>query len=320
MNNMVRWGVLGNAMIARDFMIPAMEASPLCRVTAVASRSAVPADLAPEAAHYDSYEALLRDPEVDAVYVPVPNALHARWSIEAMRHGKHVLCEKPMACNAETGRHMVQAAEENGVLLMEAFMYRYGGQFRRMMEILDSGVLGPISAMYGCHGYTLNWRSPAREDPALGGGCLYDVGCYVVDVMNAVMQRQGAQPAACSAVMRMKNGVDWNTAAWLRYDNGVVGSLQCWFDAAQEQRMVVAGEKGTLVVPHLFEGTGGSLYLTAGGRTETLQAKEDNPYRLEAEAFSRAVLGQSGECMPLAHTIQNLRTLECLYNNSIQEE
>ena len=177
MNNMVRWGVLGNAMIARDFMIPAMEASPLCRVTAVASRSAVPADLAPEAAHYDSYEALLRDPEVDAVYVPVPNALHARWSIEAMRHGKHVLCEKPMACNAETGRHMVQAAEENGVLLMEAFMYRYGGQFRRMMEILDSGVLGPISAMYGCHGYTLNWRSPAREDPALGGGCLSEVGC-----------------------------------------------------------------------------------------------------------------------------------------------
>lgn len=315
MSDIVRWGVLGNAMIARDFMIPAMEASDLCQVTAVASRTAVPASIAPHAKHYDSYEALLRDPDVDAVYVPVPNALHERWSIEAMRHGKHVLCEKPMACTAAAGERMIRAAEENGVLLREAFMYRCGALFSRMMQIVDAGVLGPIVAMYGCHGYTLNWPSPAREDPALGGGSIYDVGCYVVDCMNAVMSRQGAKLADCSTVKRMKNGVDWNAAAWLRYDNGVVGSLQCWFDAATEQRVMLAGEKGTLMILNLFEGTGGSMYLTVEGKTEVIQASNANPYQLEAETFSRAILGQGSEWMPLSHTIQNLQTLEGLYNN-----
>ncbi|MGM9557608.1 MAG: Gfo/Idh/MocA family protein [Oscillospiraceae bacterium] len=315
MSDVVRWGILGNAMIARDFMIPAMEASDLCQVTAVASRTVVPASIAPRAKHYDSYEALLHDPEVDAVYVPVPNALHEKWSIEAMCCGKHVLCEKPMACTAAAGERMLRAAEDNGVLLMEAFMYRYGEPFRKMMQIVSDGTIGPIAAMYGCHGYTLDWASPAREEAELGGGSIYDVGCYVVDCMNAVMAQQGVKPTACSAVARMKGGVDWNAAAWLKYENGVVGSLQCWFDAASEQRVLLAGQKGTLMIPNLFEGTGGPMYLTVDGKTEVIQTGSANPYQLEAEAFSRAVLGQSSERMPLSHTIQNLQTLEGLYNN-----
>lgn len=311
----VRWGILGNAMIARDFMIPAMEASDICKVTAVASRTAFPAGVAPEAKRYSSYEALLHDPDVDAVYVPVPNALHEKWSIEAMRCGKHVLCEKPMACTAAAGEWMLRAAEDNGVLLMEAFMYRYGEQFRKMMQIVSDGMIGPVMAMYGCHGYTLDWASPAREDPELGGGSIYDVGCYVVDCMNAVMAQQGAKLAQCSAAARMKNGVDWNASAWLKYDNGVVGSLQCWFDAAPEQRVLLAGQKGTLMIPKLFEGAGGPLYLTVDGKTEVIQTSNPNPYQLEAEAFSRAVLGLESERMPLTHTAQNLRTLEALYSN-----
>lgn len=315
MKNVVRWGILGNAMIARDFMIPAMKESDLCQVVAVASRTAVPADMAPDARHYTSYEALLNDPDVDAVYVPVPNALHEKWSIEAMRHGKHVLCEKPMACTAEAGERMRRAAEENGVLLMEAFMYRYGGQFQKLMEILREGTLGTIRAMYGSHGYTLDWASPAREDPALGGGSIYDVGCYVVDFMNAVMERQGSKLLSCGAAARMKGGVDWNTAAWLQYEGGVVGSLQCWFDAASEQRVLLAGDKGTLMIPNLFEGAGGPLYLTVDGKTEVIQTENPNPYRLEAEAFSRRVLGQSSELHPLEHTIESLKTIERLYQS-----
>lgn len=315
MENVVRWGILGNAMIARDFMIPAMAASDLCRVVAVASRTAVPADIAPDAKHYTSYEELLNDPDVDAVYVPVPNALHERWSIEAMRRGKHVLCEKPMACTAEAGERMRRAAEENGVLLMEAFMYRYGAQFRKMMQIVRDGTLGRIRAMYGCHGYTLDWVSPAREDPALGGGSIYDVGCYVVDCMNAVMAQQGTGLLSCSATARMKGGVDWNTAAWLQYGDGTVGSLQCWFDAAQEQRVLLAGEKGTLLIPNLFEGAGGPMYLTVDGKTETIQTENPDPYQLEAEAFSRRVLGMDSDLHPLEQTIQNLKTIEGLYQS-----
>jgi len=314
MKKTVRWGVLGNAWIARDFMIPALENSEICELAAVASRSKFPAELAPNAKHYDSYEALLADPDIDAIYVPVPNALHKQWTIKALEAGKHVLCEKPLSCTVEETRQMIAVAEEKDLLLMEAFMYRYGAKFQKLMEILDSGILGEIKAMSGCHGYTLDWASPAREDPKLGGGCLYDVGCYVVDCMNAVMAKQGAELADCSTALRMKGAVDWHASAWLRYDNGVIGTLQSWFDAASEQRMLIAGEKGTLVIPHLFEGSSGEMYLTVGDKTETIIAENIDPYQLEAEAFSRAILGESNDLMPLSDTLANMQTLDKLYN------
>ena len=313
MEKKLRWGVLGNAWIARDFMIPALENSDICDLAAVASRSKVPEDLAPNARHYDNYEALLNDPNIDAIYVPVPNALHMAWTIKALEAGKHVLCEKPLACTAEEGEKMITAAEKNGVLLMEAFMYRYGAKFQKMMEIISSGVLGKIMTMQGSHGYTLDWASPAREDPKLGGGSLYDVGCYVVDCMNAIMDAQGAKLQDASAALRMKNGVDWHATAWLRYDNDVIGALQCWFDAASEQRMLIAGEKGTLIVPHIFEGSGGEMYLTIGGQTQTITVDNIDPYQLEAEAFARTILGGKDERMPLCDSIRNLKTLEVLY-------
>jgi len=314
MKKTVRWGVLGNAWIARDFMIPALENSEICELAAVASRSKFPAELAPNAKHYDSYEALLADPDIDAIYVPVPNALHKQWTIKALEAGKHVLCEKPLSCTVEETRQMIAVAEEKDLLLMEAFMYRYGAKFQKLMEILDSGILGEIKAMSGCHGYTLDWASPAREDPKLGGGCLYDVGCYVVDCMNAVMAKQGAELADCSTALRMKGAVDWHASAWLRYDNGVIGTLQSWFDAASEQRMLIAGEKGTLVIPHLFEGSSGEMYLTVGDKTETIIAENIDPYQLEAEAFSRAVLGLEDDRMPLADSVRNMQALDKLYN------
>ena len=314
MKKTVRWGVLGNAWIARDFMIPALENSEICELAAVASRSKFPAELAPNAKHYDSYEGLLADPDIDAIYVPVPNALHKEWTIKALAAGKHVLCEKPLSCTAEETRQMIAFAEEKGLLLMEAFMYRYSAKFQKMMEILCSGVLGEIKAMSGCHGYTLDWASPAREDPKLGGGCLYDVGCYVVDCMNAVMAKQGAELVDGSAAFRMKGEVDWHATAWLKYDNGVIGALQSWFDAASEQRMLIAGETGTLVIPPLFEGSSGELYLTVDGKTETIMAESIDPYQLEAEAFSRAVLGIEDDRMPLADSLRNMQALDQLYN------
>ena len=313
MDKKVRWGVLGNAWIARDFMIPALERSEVCELAAVASRSAFPADIAPGAVHYNSYEALLADPTVDAVYVPTPNALHKKWTIAALEAGKHVLCEKPIACTAAEAEEMIAAAERSGKLLMEAFMYRYGGKFRKMMEILGSGVLGKIKAVQGSHGYTLDWASPAREDPALGGGSLYDVGCYVVDCMNAVAKQQGGKLRDAKA-LTMGTPVDYHAAAALSYDCGILGVLESWFDAAQEQRVLIAGEKGTLCIPMIFEGGGGEMYLTVGDRKETIGVPHADPYQLEAEAFSRAILGVDNDLMPLEDTLANMQTLDKLYN------
>ena len=313
MRKAVRWGVLGNAWIARDFMIPALERSEICELAAVASRSKFPAEIAPDAVHYDSYEAMLADPTIEAVYVPTPNALHKKWTIAALEAGKHVLCEKPIACTAVEAEEMIAAAEKNGKLLMEAFMYRYGGKFRKMMEILESGVLGKIKAIQGSHGYTLDWASPAREDPALGGGSLYDVGCYVVDCMNAVARQQGGKLLEAKA-MTMGSPVDYHAAAALSYDCGLLGVLESWFDAAQEQRVLIAGEKGTLCIPMIFEGGGGEMYLTIGDKTETISVSHADPYQLEAEAFSRAILGVDNDLMPLEDTLANMRTLDKLYN------
>ena len=313
MEKKVRWGVLGNAWIARDFMIPALERSEICELAAVASRGKFPAEIAPGAVHYDSYEALLNDPTIDAVYVPTPNALHKKWTIAALEAGKHVLCEKPIACTAAEAEEMIAAAEKSGKLLMEAFMYRYGGKFRKLMEILQSGVLGRIKAVQGSHGYTLDWASPAREDPALGGGCLYDVGCYVVDCMNAVAKAQGGKLTDAKA-LTMGSPVDYHAAAALSYDCGILGVLESWFDAAQEQRVLIAGEKGTLCIPLLFEGGGGEMYLNVGEKTETITVPHADPYQLEAEAFSRAILGVENDLMPLEDTLSNMQTLDKLYN------
>ena len=313
MEKKVRWGVLGNAWIARDFMIPALEKSEICQLAAVASRGKFPAEIAPNAVHYDSYEALLADPTIEAVYVPTPNALHKKWTIAALEAGKHVLCEKPIACTAAEAEEMIAAAEKNGKLLMEAFMYRYGGKFRKMMEILESGVLGRIKAVQGSHGYTLDWASPAREDPALGGGCLYDVGCYVVDCMNAVAKSQGGKLQDAKA-FTMGTSVDYHAAAALSYDCGILGVLESWFDAAQEQRVLIAGEKGTLCIPMIFEGGGGEMYLQVGEKTETIGVPHADPYRLEAEAMSRAILGIENDLMPLEDTLANMQTLDKLYN------
>ena len=316
MKQTVRWGVLGNGLIARDFMIPAMLRSDICELTAVASRSQLPADYLPGVKHYcgaDAYDALLADPDIDAIYMPFPNMLHADWSIKAMEMGKHVLCEKPMSCTRAEGERMVQAAEKTGKLLMEAFMYRYGDKFAVLRRILDAGTLGEIRGMQGNHGYTLDWASPAREDPALGGGCLYDVGCYVVDCMNYIMGREGATAVKAASCLRMKGGVDFHAGCSLQYDNGVTATLQSWFDAAAEQRIMITGTKGTLTIQNVFEPGDGEVILDVGGEVSKIATHDEKDlYQLEAEIFSRKLLGEDVELIPLSDTLRNLDTLELL--------
>jgi len=292
----VNWGIIGLGLISRDYMIPEMLHSDICKLTAVGSRSKIADDYLPDVKHL-TYDELFEDPDVEAVYIAVPNALHAELSIKAMQHGKHVLCEKPMAMNRAEGELMARVAAENNVLLMEAFMYRYGERFAAFNRVLESGSLGRIAGLQGSHGYTLDWASPAREDPALGGGCLYDVGCYVIDFMNYVMKHEGARISSGSACFRMKGGVDWHAAASVMYDSGTVGSLQSWFDGAQEQRAVAVGEKDVAVVPMIFE----------PGKGEEL-------YRAEAEAFSKAIQGEDAYIVPLEDTLLNLEVLEMLLN------
>lgn len=290
----VNWGIIGLGLISKDFMIPEMLHSDICKIAALGSRSKIADDYLPEAKHL-TYDELFEDPDVEAVYIAVPNALHAEFAIKAMKHGKHVLCEKPMACTKEEGELMAAVAEENHVLLMEAFMYRYGDNFKKLNDVIASGKLGNVVGMQGNHGYTLDWASPAREDPKLGGGSLYDVGCYVVDCMNYVMDKQNAAAVSGSASLKMKGGVDWHAACDVQYDDGTCACVQSWFDGAQEQRICIVGQKDVCVIRNIFEPQEG-----------------EELYRAEAEAFSKAICGEESYLIPLKDTIRNLDVLEML--------
>jgi predicted dehydrogenase len=313
-DGIVRFGILGNAWIARDFVIPAMLSSETCKVAGIASRKLLPLDFLPEIRHYQGYDELLDDPEIDAVYIPLPNALHCEWSIRAMRKGKHVLCEKPIAMNARECEEMMQASKDNHVILMEAFMYRYSDRMEQLESVLDSGILGQIRGMHSDFGYTLDWDSPARQDPALGGGSLYDVGCYCIDCMNLVMRHEGASFADAGATFRKQGGVDYRASGWLLYSNGVTATFDCWFDAHPHQEITLVGTKGVLSISDPFHETPAAMTITTSEGTRLIDLSPTPTYKLEAEAFAAAVLGQSSRLVALEETLATMRVLDRLYS------
>jgi xylose dehydrogenase (NAD/NADP) len=188
-NRKIRWGVLGWARIARENVIPAIQRSKNSEFYAIASRDT--AKLAecrarfPAVRTYQSYDELLRDGEVDAVYIPLPNSMHLEWTIKAAAQGKHVLCEKPIALNAVECRELTAACAANGVKLMEAFMYRYTDRTRKVLEVVRSGALGEIKFISSTFRFLLANPASIKLKQELGGGSLYDVGCYPVNFFRA---------------------------------------------------------------------------------------------------------------------------------------
>ena len=310
---MIRWGVLGNAWIARDFMIPALEKTRNGVLAAIASRSEPPKDLAPTARHYSSYEALLRDQEIDAVYIPVPNALHAKWSIEAMRSGKHVLCEKPLVCTAEEAREIKRVSEETGMYCVEAFMYRLNTKFSLLRKVLKEQDVGRILGMQAHFGYLLDWASPAREDRSLGGGCLYDIGCYAVDCMNLLMKEQGAVFEEGSGSFFVKNGVDYRCAGSLRYSDGALGNLLCGFTGPGSQTLTLSCERGVITADYPFESGGGKVVLSREEEKTIFETEAGiDPYQLEAEAFADLITGNGAPMITLEESVTNAVVMDAL--------
>jgi predicted dehydrogenase len=310
----VNWGILGNAWIARDFIIPAMERAPNCRFYAIASRRELSPKYLPDVKHYIGYEDLLDDPGVDAVYIPLPNSMHCEWSIKAMRKGKHVLCEKPIALNEQQCNDMIREAGANNVILMEAFMYRYSLVIKRVLSLLNSGVLGKITGIHACHGYDLNWVSPVRQEMFLGGGCLYDVGCYCVDFMNMIMKNQGEKCIVASAVFKYKGGIDEHMSGCLQYSNGTVCSMDSWFDGAESGEIHLFGEKGVLHIPTSFNGESSILRLYSSAGCKIYRISESDVYTSELEAFADAMISNNKECLiSLKDSLENMRAMDYLF-------
>ncbi len=294
----LRIGVLGAANIARQF-IAGVRPSTRVSVTALASRDVERArSFAREtgvAQVHSTYEALLADPAIDALYIPLPNSLHAEWSIRAAEAGKHVLCEKPLATSAREARAMFEAARRNGVQLAEAYPYRAQPQTLKMRELLAAGAIGRLQFVHAAFGFPLADPSNIRMNPALAGGALMDAGCYPVSLVRTIA---GERPVRVQAMAtRAESGVDRTLVASMEFASGLLAQISCSFATARHRHAFIAGDAGSIAttyfnetssaLPPVIEVRRGSGW---DAERETVTCAATNGFLAEAEAFRDLVV------------------------------
>lgn len=319
----VRWGVLGSAMIALERVVPAMQASPLCDVTAIASRSPARAEAAAKAhgieRAYGSYESLLADPDVEAIYNPLPNHLHLEWTTKALAAGKHVLCEKPIAMNASEAMALIRARDESGCLVEEAFMVRDHPQWDRLHAMMREPSFGQLRSAQLSYAYFNVDENDIRNSPASGGGGLYDLGCYCCAVARLIFQ---SEPVSVFANWRLDErfGVDWLTSAILNFEQGQA-SLMVSTQSTRYQLVQVLGTEGwvRVEVPFAHPETLGARLVRGINQLPGTEAEEIvhlepvNQYRLQGERFSRLIRGaEPARSRPLEDAAANMRVLDAL--------
>ena len=273
MTSRIRWGILSTANIGKRAVIPGIQRSNNGEVVAIASRDAAQAQAAAAELQigraHGSYEALLDDPEVDAIYIPLPNSMHREWTIRAAQAGKHILCEKPLALNAAECAEMEAAADQHGVLLMEAFMYRFHPQTVRVQELLRQGAIGDARLLKATFSFYLTNPANIRLNADLGGGGLMDVGCYCVNVSRTMF---AAEPVEAQAYASWSaSGVDELMVGTLRFGDGRLAQIECSLALAGRQSYQIIGADGvidapTAFVPGLNDTT---LVIRQGNQTET---------------------------------------------------
>lgn len=313
--NPVRWGVLGVASIALRAVIPAIQRSTNGRLVAIASRGAARAQDAaarlgiPRA--HGSYEALLADPEVDAIYIPLPNALHRGWTIRCAEAGKHVLCEKALAVTSADALEMIAACRKHGVLLMEAFMYRFHPRTQKVVDLAAQGALGDVRLVRASFTFRLRSRENIRLDPALGGGGLYDVGCYGVNVSRLLL----GEPRAAFAFGQIgASGVDEVLGAVLRFDDDRLAIVDCGLTLSRRQEYEVVGTDGHLTVPLAFlpGPADAEIHLTRDQERTVQVTPGVDQYQLMVEHFAEVVQARATPRLPPEDAVATLRVIEAL--------
>ena len=320
----LRWGILSTADIGRKKAIPGIQAADRSTVVAMASRDEVRARAAATELGiprvHGSYEALLADPDVDAVYIPLPNHLHAEWTIAAARAGKHVLCEKPLATTARDAERMIEACDRAGVRLMEAFMYRHHPSWVAARELVQSGRIGRLVAVQSWFSYFNDDATNIRNIRDYGGGALYDVGCYNVNLSRMLFDAEPVRVEA-SIVRDAASGVDTLTSALLEFETGI-STFTCSTRAEDDQRVDIYGTDGRISIdipfnipPHLPT----SIRVSHGGEppvapaTETLTFPPADPYAVQASQFAAAVLDGQPIPVPPSDAVANLRVIERIF-------
>ncbi|MBI1374348.1 MAG: gfo/Idh/MocA family oxidoreductase [Phycisphaera sp.] len=319
----LRWGVLGTGNIARKFATQ-IQHTAHSRFTAVGSRTDVSAGRfanefggADRVHAHGSYDAMLADPDVDAVYISLPNGMHHEWTIRALEAGKHVLCEKPLASNAEQAAEMFDVAERTGKLLVEAFMYRCHPAVRKVLELIRGGAIGDVRLIRS--NFTFN--RPAKPDDARyqadqAGGSLMDVGCYCVNFIRAVAGREPTDVHAIGHIHQL--GTDDYAAGTLRFGDDLLATFTCGMTVFSDLTTCVAGTDGYLVIHHPW---------FSNGRFEIVRGMPQDPnaprevhteggptdlYDIEARAFGQAVRGEAPPWITREDSLGNQRTLDAM--------
>ena len=320
MGSAVKWGIVSTADINRK-VIPGAHASDKVELVGVASRDQGRADAyahewnIPRA--YGSYEALLADPEIEAVYISLPNSLHAEWSIKALDAGKHVLCEKPFSRHPEEVDASFDAAERNARLLSEAFMYRHNPQTAKLVELVRDGAIGELRLIRSAFSYGLYDLENIRLRPDVEGGALMDVGCYNVSGSRLL----GGEPERVwGEAWYGPSGTDWVFNGTLRFPGDVLATFDCATALAERDELEAIGSEGSLFLDDPWHCVHPVIELRRNGGSERIELEPVDSYRLELENLSDAIRGEAGLLLGREDALGQAKTLEALHRSATTAE
>jgi predicted dehydrogenase len=312
----VKWGILSTADI-NGRVLPGATSSAQVELVAVGSRDKAKADAfaqhwgIPRA--YGSYDELLEDPEVEAVYVPLPNTLHVDWSIKALEAGKHVLCEKPLDRSPDNVARAFEASERTGRLLTEAFMYRHSPQTKKLQELIASGAIGELRLIRSCFSYSLYDADNIRLRTDVEGGALMDVGCYCVSGSRLLA---GEPDRAHAEAWYGPTGTDWVFTGLLHFPNDVLATFDCGTALSSRDELEAIGSEGSLFVDDPWHCRRPGIELRRGDDVERIEVEFEDPYRLEFENLGDAIRGEAELLLGREDAVNQAAVMQALHDDA----
>jgi predicted dehydrogenase len=321
----IRWGILSTAKIGLKQVIPAMQKSQYVDVVAIASRDIIKAQNAaaelgiPKA--YPDYESLLADPDIDAIYNPLPNHLHIPYTIKAINAGKHVLCEKPLSMNADEAKKMIAAcANRPLVKVMEAFMYRFHPQWIKAKQIVDDGLLGDVKNIQSYFSYFNDDATNIRNKPETGGGALMDIGCYCISFPRYLLGKEPQRAVGLISINPV-TGTDTLTSGMLDFGGEISATFTCSTQLEPYQRINIFGTAGRLEIEipvNAVADEPARLWIQNKKVIHEILTEPVNQYTLQATEFCKAILNDTRVPTPLTDGVSNMKVIDALLKSSHQ--
>lgn len=326
-NRKIRWGILSTAKIGLTKVIPAIQQSPFSLVTTISSRDLAKAqkaanDLSIEKS-YGSYDELLNDPDIDAVYNPLPNDQHVQWTLKALEAGKHVLCEKPIGMNAEQATLLANsAANFPNLKVMEAFMYRFHPQWQEIARLIDSGAIGEVKTIHAFFSYYNTDPQNIRNKPEVGGGALMDIGCYCISFPRFIFRDE---PEAVVGMVDLdpQMGTDRLTSGMLKFGSGKTATFTCSTQLMPYQRVNILGDRGQIVVEIPVNAPPAEttkIELITKEEQRVIEFGPVDQYTLQADAFCLAILENTPVPTPLSDAIGNMKVIDAIVKSATEQK